>query len=117
MAHAAAKAVAASNRLAASETARSAHVVVELGTRGAAFDRLPRACESVCDVAGNTGRVQRRAGIQHDDFARRARLVAQRFEQALPGFGRVFDAQIACRRHRDAEVFRMDFVFAYHAVA
>ena len=63
-------------------------------------------------VAATIGRIQRHAGIEDHDVARRAGLVVEhRLQQHLALLGRL-DLECAVARHRQAEVLGVDLVLA-----
>ena len=80
-----------------------------------AIDSRARSMPSPIDAA-TVRRVERGAGIQRDDVARRAPPFAERLEHHRPDAVGILDLEAAVAHHAQAEVLGMDLVFADFAV-
>jgi hypothetical protein len=74
-------------RLLGAKPLRDAHELIELGARGAAGDGVARPCDARFDRRHEVGGVERGAGIEHDDLARRARCIVQRSSSIVARLG------------------------------
>src|ERR1700738_3890038 len=91
------------------ELLRKLREFVDLRSRAARRDRFASDLNAVGDRRRHVRRIERRAGVERDNFARHAGTILERFDQDLLGFAGIAHFQRAVRRHLQAEVFRMDF--------